>query len=93
MGYSDILPELEHNAREINAILKSAFRDIGLTLVDFKLEFGFDSYDNLILADELSPDSMRLWRDGKSFDKDLFRKGEGNIVDAYKYILEELTYE
>jgi len=93
MGYSDVLPALEHQAREINAILKSVFRDIGLTLVDFKLEFGFDSYDNLILADELSPDSMRLWRDGKSFDKDLFRKGEGDIVDAYKYILEELTYE
>jgi len=63
---------------------------IGLTLVDFKLEFGYDSDKNLLLADELSPDGMRLWKEGKSFDKDLFRKGEGNIVDAYKDILQKL---
>ena len=80
-------------ALEVNTHLKMLFAQMDIDLVDFKLEFGFDSYDNLILADELSPDSMRLWRDGKSFDKDLFRKGEGDIVDAYKYILEELTYE
>ena len=77
-------------AREVNAVLQSIFREIGLTLVDFKLEFGYDSEQNLLLADELSPDGMRLWKEGKSFDKDLFRKEEGSIVDAYKYILSEL---
>ena len=77
-------------AREINAILTETFKDIGLTLVDFKLEFGYDSRQNILVADELSPDSMRLWKDGKSFDKDLFRKGKGDIVEAYKYILQEL---
>jgi phosphoribosylaminoimidazole-succinocarboxamide synthase len=82
--------ELEHQAREINGILKTVFLNMDLTLVDFKLEFGYDSEQNLLLADELSPDGMRLWREGKSFDKDLFRKEEGNIVDAYNYILKEL---
>ncbi len=77
-------------ARETNAILEEIFRKIDLTLVDFKLEFGYDSDKNLLLADELSPDGMRLWRENKSFDKDLFRKGEGNIVDAYKDILQKL---
>ena len=82
--------ELEHQAREINGILKTVFLNMDLTLVDFKLEFGYDSEQNLLLADELSPDGMRLWREGKSFDKDLFRKEEGNIVEAYNYILKEL---
>ena len=84
------LRDLEQIAREVNQILKETFREIGLTLVDFKLEFGYDSEQNLLLADELSPDGMRLWKDGKSFDKDLFRKEEGDIVTAYKYILQQL---
>ena len=77
-------------AREVNAALQSIFRKINLTLVDFKLEFGYDSEHNLLLADELSPDGMRLWREGKSFDKDLFRKEKGDIVEVYQYILSEL---
>ena len=77
-------------AREVNAVLQNIFRKIDLTLVDFKLEFGYDSEQNLLLADELSPDGMRLWREGKSFDKDLFRKEKGDIVEAYQYILSEL---
>ena len=90
MGYGDEIDELIYQAREVNAILKQIFREIGLTLVDFKLEFGYDSGQNLLLADELSPDGMRLWKEGKSFDKDLFRKGKGDIVESYKYILTEL---
>ena len=80
-------------AREVNAVLQSIFREIGLTLVDFKLEFGYDSEQNLLLADELSPDGMRLWKEGKSFDKDLFRNGKGDIVEAYKEILKNLKNE
>ena len=90
MGYGNVIRNLQFTSREINAILQDIFRKIDLTLVDFKLEFGYDSEQNLLLADELSPDGMRLWREGKSFDKDLFRKGEGNIVEAYQYILSEL---
>ena len=58
MGYGDVLKDLEYTAREVNSLLKSIFYDIGLTLVDFKLEFGYDSNKNLLLADELSPDSI-----------------------------------
>ena len=86
------LRDMEQTAREVNGIMTKIFREIGLTLVDFKLEFGYDSDKNLLLADELSPDGMRLWKNGtsESYDKDLFRKQKGDIVEAYKYILEEL---
>ena len=87
------LRDMEQTAREVNGIMSKIFREIGLTLVDFKLEFGYDSEQNLLLADELSPDGMRLWRKGKSFDKDLFRKGKGDIVEAYKEILKNLKNE
>ena len=92
MGYgSQVIEEMGRVARDVNYILKNIFRKIDLTLVDFKLEFGYDVDNNLLLADELSPDGMRLWKDGKSFDKDLFRKDEGNIVQVYNQILKQLT--
>ena len=92
MGYGNEIRNFQFTAREVNAILQDIFRKIGLTLVDFKLEFGYDSEQNLLLADELSPDGMRLWKKGtsESFDKDLFRKGKGDIVEAYTHILEKL---
>ena len=91
MGYGhELLQEMERVAREVNSILKTIFREMDLTLVDFNLEFGYDANKNLLLADELSPDGMRLWRKGESFDKDLFRKEEGDIVKAYEYILQQL---
>ena len=91
MGYGqEVLQEMGMVARDVNYILKNIFRKLGLTLVDFKLEFGYDSEQNLLLADELSPDGMRLWREGQSFDKDLFRNEKGNLIEAYKYILEKL---
>ena len=90
MGYGMIIQQLDDIAREVNSVLRGIFNQMDLTLVDFKLEFGYDANDNLVLGDELSPDGMRLWRDGISFDKDLFRKENGNIMSAYKYILEEL---
>ena len=91
MGYGqELLQEMGMVARDVNYILKNIFRKIGLTLVDFKLEFGYDSGQNLLLADELSPDGMRLWREGESFDKDLFRNEKGDMIGAYKYVLTEL---
>ena len=86
------LGDMEHIAREVNGILSKIFREIGITLVDFKLEFGYDADENLLLADELSPDGMRLWKEGtsESYDKDLFRKEKGDIVAAYQYILKQL---
>ena len=91
MGYNmEVVGEMEIMAREVNLILQQTFDSIGLTLVDFKLEFGYDSGQNLLLADELSPDGMRLWKDGQSFDKDLFREEKGDMIGAYRYILKEL---
>ena len=78
--------------RDVNYQLQTLFTLCGLDLVDFKLEFGYDAHGDLYLADELSPDNMRLWKkDTKErFDKDLFRKDEGDIVVAYKNILQQL---
>ena len=61
-------------------------------MVDFKVEFGVDSKGNLLLADEISPDSCRLWKTGtqQSMDKDLFRNDEGDIIEPYKIILKKL---
>ena len=83
---------LIEQALNINAELQQLFLLCGIDLVDFKLEFGHDAHGDLFLADELSPDNMRLWKKGtrERFDKDLFRKGEGDIVEAYKHILHEL---
>ena len=86
------LRELKQLAAEVNVVLQDIFNKIDLTLVDFKLEYGYDVNGNLLLADELSPDGMRLWKVGtsESFDKDLFRKGNGDILLAYQTILTNL---
>ena len=83
---------LIQQALEINGTLQQLFLLCGIDLVDFKLEFGHDAHGDLYLADELSPDNMRLWKKDthERFDKDLFRKDEGDIVEAYKYILQKL---
>ena len=83
---------LKEQALLVNGQLQVLFTLLGFDLVDFKLEFGYDGHGDLFLADELSPDSMRLWKKNtkERFDKDLFRKYEGDIVTAYKHILEKL---
>ena len=93
VGLMGIDPEpMRDAALKINNHFQILFAQLDIDLVDFKLEFGYDSNGNLCLADELSPDNMRLWKKGtkEKFDKDLFRKDEGDIVTAYTYILEEL---
>ncbi|MBO8234348.1 phosphoribosylaminoimidazolesuccinocarboxamide synthase [Prochlorococcus marinus XMU1419] len=77
---------------KINKILKSFFRNIQLNLVDFKLEFGYDLKNNILLGDEISPDNCRLWDlDQKndmivSLDKDRFRNDLGGFIEAYSEI-------
>jgi phosphoribosylformylglycinamidine synthase PurS subunit len=62
-----------------------------LTLVDFKLEFGKTTKGTILLADEISGDTIRVWNSkGQSYDKDLFRKNEGDITTAYAFLLEKL---
>jgi len=83
---------MKEQALIVNYQLQSLFTLMGIDIVDFKLEFGYDAHGDLFLADELSPDNMRLWKKGtkERFDKDLFRNEEGDIVEAYKYILQNL---
>ncbi len=83
---------MKEQALEVNHQLQSLFTLMGIDLVDFKLYFGYDAHGYLLLADEISPDNMRLWKKNtkERFDKDLFRKDEGDIVKAYKNILQSL---
>ena len=87
-------PEIEYIKQQallINEILIKEFQKINLNLIDFKIEFGLVDKNNIILADEISPDSCRLWdANGKSFDKDVFRNNQGNVMDGYNYILNKL---
>ena len=82
---------------KINEILKDFFKNIQLQLVDFKLEFGYDSKNKIILGDEISPDNCRLW-DLKqnndtivSLDKDRFRKDLGGLIAAYSEIYRRIN--
>ncbi|HFH9925494.1 TPA: phosphoribosylaminoimidazolesuccinocarboxamide synthase [Streptococcus suis] len=82
---------IKEETRRINVFLKELFAQIGLKLVDFKLEFGFDKTGKIILADEFSPDNCRLWDvDGNHLDKDVFRRGLGELTDVYEVVLEKL---
>lgn len=77
---------------KINDLLLPFFEAKEMLVVDFKLEFGYDESFNIILGDELSPDNIRLWdqKSRKSLDKDLFRKGIGNLIESYKNVLQRL---
>ena len=89
------LEELKRLGREINVILKPFFEKKGLKLVDFKLEFGKDSEGNIILADEISPDSCRFWdtQTNEKLDKDRFRQNLGNVKLAYEEVLKRVLGE
>ena len=79
----------------INDFMQGMFRGVGIKLVDFKLEFGIkkiDGMDQILLADEISPDTCRLWDvvSEKKLDKDRFRKDLGNIIQAYQEVARRL---
>ena len=77
---------------KINEFLVKFFDKADMTLVDFKVEFGRDSQGNIILADEITPDSCRLWdkKTGKKMDKDIFREDLGDLMGAYKEVLQRI---
>lgn len=83
---------LKEKALAVNAVLTDLFKELGIRLVDFKLEFGKDSVGNILLADEISPDTCRLWdmETNEKLDKDVFRRDLGNLTDAYENILSRL---
>lgn len=80
---------------KINDLLKQFFAKINVNLIDFKIEFGKNKDGEIILADEISPDSCRLWdiNTGEKLDKDLFRKNIGDIKEAYSEILNRIKGE
>ncbi|PID47829.1 MAG: phosphoribosylaminoimidazolesuccinocarboxamide synthase [Proteobacteria bacterium] len=86
------LAELKRLGREINDILKRFFEECDLNLVDFKLEFGVDKDGNILLCDEISPDSCRLWdmKTNEKMDKDRFRQNLGNVKVAYEEVLKRI---
>ena len=76
----------------VNEVLKSFWAECGVTLVDFKLEFGKTADGQIVLADEISPDTCRLWdsKTHEKLDKDRFRRDMGGVEDAYAEIMKRL---
>ncbi len=83
------LVEIHRVAGEVNILMQSFFDVLGIILVDFKLEFGKTADGELLLADEISPDTCRFWdkETGKKLDKDRFRRDLGDVEDAYAEML------
>jgi phosphoribosylaminoimidazole-succinocarboxamide synthase len=77
----------------VNQLLFRVFSEIGLELIDFKLEFGRDvRHGNIVLADEITPDGSRLWdtKTGQPMDKDRFRQDLGGVDEAYQEVYKRL---
>lgn len=86
------LDELRERALKINASLQKIFSTVGLELIDFKVEFGFTSKGEVILADEITPDCCRLWdmKTGEKMDKDRFRRDLGGVEETYREVWRRL---
>jgi phosphoribosylaminoimidazole-succinocarboxamide synthase len=88
--------QLRSMALQINQILGDFFQQCGITLVDFKLEFGLDPNQTIILADEISPDTCRLWDQSETdparrvMDKDRFRQDLGEVESAYQRVMQRV---
>jgi phosphoribosylaminoimidazole-succinocarboxamide synthase len=89
----DELAQVKDLALQVNEALQKFFGELGVTLVDFKLEFGRRPGGEIVLADEISPDSCRLWdiKTGEKLDKDRFRRDLGNVEDAYAEIFHRVS--
>ncbi len=89
------IKEIKRLAFQINEKLKEFWSSCGVTLVDFKLEFGRLADGSIVLADEISPDTCRLWDSatGEKLDKDRFRRDLGGVEDAYREIMARLEQQ
>lgn len=92
LASKDDVANLKDQALQVNKVLSQLMEDVGVILVDFKLEFGRDGKGQIILADEISPDTCRFWdADSKQkLDKDVFRRDLGSLTEAYAIILDKL---
>ena len=89
------IDKIEANLHRMNDFMIGMFRGVGIKLIDFKVEFGRlknSSRNEIILADEISPDTCRLWdmKSEKKLDKDRFRQNLGNLIDAYQDVARRL---
>lgn len=89
------IAKLRETALKINAVLKDFLAERKVRLIDFKTEYGVDSEGNVILADEITPDTARLWDwdTNEKLDKDRFRRDMGGVEEAYQEIIRRLTGE
>ena len=89
------IEELKKRGLAVNEALESLMLSRGIRLIDFKLEFGLDQKGEILLADEISPDTCRFWdiESGKILDKDRFRRDLGGVTEAYREIHQRLTEE
>ena len=79
---------IKETTLRINKVLKDFLESRGILFPDFKIEFGYDAEGNIVLGDEISPDTCRFWdmETCDALDKDLFRRGESGVIDAYKKV-------
>jgi phosphoribosylaminoimidazole-succinocarboxamide synthase len=93
LATAEQVDKITNLALQINKFLQDFWQQCSITLVDFKLEFGLDSQQQILLADEISPDTCRLWDtveddpNRRIMDKDRFRKDLGNVENAYQEVL------
>ncbi len=87
------IAEIKDKARAVNAALTQIFGECGIRLIDFKLEFGRDEDGQILLADEVSPDTCRLWDQATNdhLDKDVYRRDIGDLVSVYQVVLDRLS--
>jgi phosphoribosylaminoimidazole-succinocarboxamide synthase len=94
LARGDELEKIKRSALKVNRLLTGIFAGAGLTLVDFKLEYGrlFPDKHNIVLADETTPDTCRLWdtETGKKLDKDRFRQDLGDLIEGYSEIVKRV---
>ena len=86
------IDQIKDYAFRINTLLKGFLKSVGIDLVDFKLEFGKTADGQIVLADEISPDTCRLWDETthEKLDKDRFRRDMGGVEDAYQEVMRRL---
>jgi len=89
------LDEIRKITLKINEVLSEFLKEKGILLVDFKLEFGKDNEGNIVLGDEISPDTCRYWDIDtlETLDKDSFRQGQNNVMDIYEQVCSMIVDE
>lgn len=87
------LDDLKEKALKVNGALIEFFKAIGIRLIDFKIEFGVNSKGEVVLGDEITPDSCRLWdlETNEKLDKDRFRRDLGQVEESYQEVLNRMS--